>query len=122
MAARMHAEDLRELAHLIAVELIQAQAVPSAPDLVDAAEIARRFGVSRDWAYEHSAMLGAVRLGDGPRARLRFDLTKVAEILGAGDGLAPAAKPATAPGRRRRRAKSTTTTGAPLLPIRGEEP
>jgi len=45
----------------------------SATGLVDAAELARLMGVSRDHVYRRSAELGAVRLGTGPRARLRFD-------------------------------------------------
>ncbi len=43
------------------------------PLWVDAAEVARRFGVARSWVYAQAARLGAVRLGHGPRARLRFD-------------------------------------------------
>jgi hypothetical protein len=50
-------------------------------DLVDAAELARRFSVSRDYVYEHADELGAVRLGNGSRARLRFNLMTVRERL-----------------------------------------
>ena len=50
-------------------------------ELVDATEIARRFGVSRDFVYDHADDLGAVRLGDGPKARLRFDPAKVGRAL-----------------------------------------
>lgn len=56
---------------------------PVEPELIDAAEVARRFGFSRDYVYEHSRELGAVRLGDGPKARLRFSATKVAAKLDA---------------------------------------
>jgi hypothetical protein len=41
--------------------------------LVDAATLAVELGVSRDFVYEHAAELGALRLGSGPKARLRFD-------------------------------------------------
>ena len=41
--------------------------------LVDAAQLAAELGVSRDWVYEHAGELGALRLGNGPKARLRFD-------------------------------------------------
>lgn len=41
--------------------------------LVDAATLAVELGVSRDWVYEHAHELGALRLGSGPKARLRFD-------------------------------------------------
>jgi hypothetical protein len=122
-APRLHPEDLEILADLIAGRLAdRLDGIRPAPQLVDAAEVARRFGVSPDWIYEHSSELGVIRLGDGPRARLRFDPAKVAEALGAGERPGRSAKPSTTPGRRRRRAKSTDTTGASLLPIRGEEP
>ena len=41
--------------------------------LVDANELARLLSVSRDYVYEHADELGALRLSNGPRARLRFD-------------------------------------------------
>jgi len=77
-------------------------------ELVDATEIARRFGVSRDFVYGHADDLGAVRLGDGPRARLRFDPAKVGRAL-----RKPPEKPAPQPRRRR------TQRNSSLLPVRG---
>ena len=47
--------------------------------LVDAAELARMLGVDRDWVYEHGERLGAIRLGDGPRPRLRFEVSRALE-------------------------------------------
>lgn len=50
---------------------------PSAEDgrvpLVDAATLAGELGCSVKWVYEHSELLAPIRLGNGPRARLRFD-------------------------------------------------
>jgi hypothetical protein len=46
-------------------------------------QLAEQFGVSTEWVYEHKAELGAIRLGDGPKARLRFDREHVTEIIGA---------------------------------------
>ncbi len=51
--------------------------LPADPCLVSAAEVARELNVGRQWVYEHAEQLGARRLGDGPRARLRFDLETV---------------------------------------------
>ena len=51
--------------------------VSAGHQLVSAAEVARELGVGRQWVYEHAEQLGARRLGDGPRARLRFDLETV---------------------------------------------
>jgi hypothetical protein len=42
--------------------------------LVDASALAEALGVSRDYVYEHADQLGAVQLGDGPKARKRFDV------------------------------------------------
>lgn len=39
---------------------------------LDAQEVARRLGVSREWVYEHADELGALRIGSGLRPRLRF--------------------------------------------------
>jgi hypothetical protein len=47
---------------------------PSAHRLLEAKELASTLNVSVDFVYAHAAELGAMRLGDGPRARLRFDL------------------------------------------------
>jgi len=41
--------------------------------LVDPATLAAELGVSRDFVYAHAGELGALRLGNGPKARLRFD-------------------------------------------------
>lgn len=75
-----------------------------------ATEVAARFSVDRGWIYEHADELGAIRLGDGERPRLRFSVERVA------DALVPRPSPVTAP--RRREPKRSTT--ADLLPIRGE--
>jgi hypothetical protein len=55
--------------------LLPASAPPK--QWLDAAEMARRLGVTREWVYEHAGELGAVRIGDGPRPRLRFPLGEI---------------------------------------------
>lgn len=91
------------------------------PDgLVDAEELSRLLGVSRDFVYRHAIELGGRRIGSGPRGRLRFDLGEAERALtcspsresgSAGNG---AVKPK--PPRRR---SARLGTNAPLLPIRG---
>lgn len=49
--------------------------------LVDATALAERLGVTRAFVYEHADELGAIRLGDGPRARLRFDVEAAERAL-----------------------------------------
>jgi hypothetical protein len=41
------------------------------------AELAEWLNVKPSWVYEHADELGALRLGTGPRARLRFDPDEV---------------------------------------------
>ncbi len=56
---------------------------PLAPGrLLSASEVAERWGVDRSWVYQHAERLGAIRLGDGPRPRLRFDPQQLASRLG----------------------------------------
>jgi hypothetical protein len=50
--------------------------------LADAAEVARRLRVHENWVYTHADELGAIRLGEGEKARLRFDLERVARAIG----------------------------------------
>ncbi len=90
--------------------------------LVGAATVADTLGVSRDYVYRHARELGAVRLGTGEKARLRFDLEAVLAAVTA----EPAARADTTrthvrAGKRHPR-QSTTTSGAPLLPVRGTRP
>jgi hypothetical protein len=67
---RLPQDQLEQLAQLVAERLAPARA----PQLVDAAELARALGTSRAWVYRNAASLGARRLGDGSRGRLRFDV------------------------------------------------
>jgi hypothetical protein len=55
--------------------------VSGAP-LLTAAQVAERFGVTRQWVYQHAVELGAQRLGQGTRPRLRFNAETVAAALG----------------------------------------
>lgn len=58
---------------------------PARVRLVDAATLAARLGVRREWVYRHARQLDAVRLG-GPRGRLRFDLDLALRQHGAAPG------------------------------------
>ena len=56
-------------------------ATPGTFALVDARQLARDLGVSLDYIYAHANELGAMRLGSGPKARIRFDLDKARQAL-----------------------------------------
>jgi hypothetical protein len=88
------------LAELIDPPLSAAVEEESRQEMVSAAEVSRRWGVSRRWVYDHAEGLGAVALGGGPRPRLRFDPEIVAARLGA-----------PAPGSRLRRPDEKGSTG-----------
>jgi hypothetical protein len=82
---------------------------------VDAAALARTLGVDRDWIYARARALGAVRLGDGPRARLRFDLDAALAKLDPPPSEQRAATGGSArPGRRRPRPR-LHSPGIPLI-------
>jgi hypothetical protein len=64
------------------VELLRTDARKSADRcLVDAATLATELGVERSWVYEHANELHPIRLGTGPKARLRFDVRIVRGTL-----------------------------------------
>ena len=107
--------DLVEAIAQRVVELLRHDERPQ-PELVTAAELARRFGVDRSWVYANSARLGVVRLGTGPRARVRFDVRVVAALL------ASDTRPARPSSERKRRTSSTARTAQlpdGLQPLRG---
>jgi hypothetical protein len=104
---RLDADDIEAVALRVA-ELVREQ-TEAAARYVDATDLARILGVERDWVYARASRLGAVRLGDGPKARLRFDVRRVQELLAAGSRSEP--RPAEpSPGRRAR------ARARPLLP------
>jgi hypothetical protein len=69
--------------------------------LVGAGELAERLGVERSWVYANARRLGAVRLSDGPRAQLRFDVDRALLALRERPG-AESKRPRRASRRRRR--------------------
>jgi hypothetical protein len=121
---RLADDQLVELAELVA-DAIAARvrgAAASQPTLrlVDAQAVADRYGVERSWVYAHADELGAVRLGDGPRGRLRFDLEEAGRRLTACSAgrESDRSEPAKSQGSARRR-RPGSGTSVPLLPIRG---
>jgi hypothetical protein len=94
-------------------ELLREDAAPASGHLLDASELAERFGCSRDWIYDNQERLGVMRLGDGPRAPLRFDPEHVT------DALTP--RPFKPREPKRSKPRRRTPSGG-LLPIKGHEP
>ena len=109
----LDADDIEAVAARVVELLVEQTGVPGR--YVDAATVARTLGVDRDWVYSRARQLGAVRLGDGPKARLRFDIERVRAALAeaAPDELPPPDEP---PRRRRGRPRRPAgSVGVPLI-------
>jgi HTH domain len=103
----------RTAVEAIAVRVVELLETRSGGRFVTAAELSRRLGISRSTVYARAEELGAIRLGTGPRARLRFDLEQVVARLGG-------ARTQAAPARRSvRRRQGPRRPSSGLLPIRG---
>lgn len=89
---RLDAESIEALAHRLAELLVPPpEPARARAQLLTAEEVAKWWGISRRWVYDHADDLGARRLGAGERPRLRFDPDEVAQRLGdigAADGAA----------------------------------
>lgn len=117
-----------ELVEAIARRVAELLAAAPAPQLVDAATLARMFGISRATVYEHAGQFGAVRLPVGGRQMVRFDV-ETARAAWTSCGTSESSHTADMPAipsddrlsvrqpRRRRRAAARSSDG--LLPVRG---
>lgn len=64
----------------IARRILELGAIPSRP-LLTVRDVAGLLQVSEAWVYENARRLGAVRLGEGSRAPLRFSEQSVLAVL-----------------------------------------
>jgi hypothetical protein len=71
--------DIRAVAEALADVLFERGIVAagSPARVLDAAQVADLLGRDRQWVYAHAGELGAFRYGDGPKARIGFDLVTV---------------------------------------------
>ena len=110
--AGLHDALVEAIAERVAAKL----ASPPITGLVTARVLAERLSVSVDFVYAHADQLGVVRLGNGPKARLRFDLERAeaqsAEAARRVNGGATR--------RTRRRREPALPPGVPLIPGRSE--
>ncbi|MGH3053655.1 MAG: hypothetical protein ACRDL7_01595, partial [Gaiellaceae bacterium] len=72
---------------------------------------------------ENADRLGAVRIGDGPKPRLRFPpLERIDDLLAScPGGRESEATPAASLSRTRKRRRRASGTEVKLLPVRGDE-
>jgi hypothetical protein len=122
------AHDGLDVAHVEAlarrvVELLRTETRENADiRLVDASTLAADLGVERSWVYEHANELHPIRLGTGPKARLRFDARIVrATLIARSVAEQPesesvnAARRSQTPRRERKRANRSATVGRILV-------
>ena len=88
---------------------------PAAPAarVLCVSEVARLLGRRPAWVYQHAAELGAFRFGNGPKARLGFDLASIERWKRVRQTRAPNSE--SAPGRRRSR-QDALPRGMKLIP------
>jgi hypothetical protein len=91
--------------------LLGSRALTGTLGLVDALTVASALNVTRGFVYEHASELGGRRIGGGPKALWRFDLSAAMEAH-----TQTVSTPEVRPRRRTRQALPATV---PLLPIRG---
>lgn len=75
---------LTELAEVVAervVEMLEQRDRRRVAGLATAAEVAEQLHVRKSWVYANQHRLGVIRLGDGPKARLRFDLEQATRAI-----------------------------------------
>ena len=88
---------------------------------VAAAVVAKYLGVEVSYVYEHADELGARRLGNSPKARLRFRLDLVDRVLlSRSSGVRDHESPPQGV-QRRRRHHGSSIGSVPLLPIRSAD-
>jgi hypothetical protein len=92
-----------------------------ARQLDDVRSLAEFLRVEPSWVYANANRLGAIRLGAGPKPRLRFDRDRALELLNGcsasreSGGAETASQRASRPRRQR-----GSGTNVDLLPIRGQ--
>ena len=100
------------------VELLERRGLTGGRELVDAAELARRFGIERSWVYSHAIELGAVELGGGRRRGCALILESPRGCSGGwGRDQRPTRPPARVSGRVSRECADAEVS---LLPVRGQ--
>jgi hypothetical protein len=99
------------------VEVLREVEGPLNRGLLKTEEAARLLGVDAEWVRANRVALGAVKLGDGPKARLRFSREAIDAFLAArkvGAGPPPDALSVSTPKASRSRGS------APCLPATGQ--
>ena len=111
----------QRVAQLLRQDQLRMPAAPAAApaSLLTVKELARHLKLNPAWVYEHASELGAIRTGNGPKARMRFDLRTATDALKQHQQDTPT--PYASRPRRTPAAPEAYPTDAPLLEIRRRE-
>ena len=93
----------------------------SAGQLMTVAEVAAQLQTKPKWVYANQHRLGAIKLGDGPKARLRFDASAVhaeLERFGGGPDLRQNAAESDQPARTKRARRRLVSRPLPAIEAR----
>jgi hypothetical protein len=115
---RLEPDDIEAIADGVAERLAERDRLRANIGFATAAEVAELYGVTTSWVYANKKRLGAVKLGDGPKARLRFDLERVEQELRPRTASEPRRHQRM---RRSRPRKTVLPPGVELLTGRGSE-
>jgi hypothetical protein len=122
-AAELTPHAIEQIAQRVAQLLHEHQAhgsvatEPVPARLLDATQLARHLGVTRTWVYEHAHQLGAIRLGTGSKARLRFDLDTATAAITNRQKRTPEDNAPSVETPRRGRPRRRPQPTVPLLPV-----
>ena len=111
-------DDARAIAEALADVLTERGLVvegtaASAARVLGVSEVARLLGRRPAWVYQHAAELGAFRFGNGPKARLGFDLANIERWKRDRQTRTPSSESAP---RRRRSRQDGLPRGVKLIP------
>ena len=108
--------EIEAIAQRVAELLDGSPLSPRERRLATAKEVADALGVERKWVYANQERLHVIRLGQGPRARLRFDLERAAEGLAAVEDSGQRRR-----ARRRKKAARSLPAGVDLIRGRSDQ-
>jgi len=80
--------------------------------VLNASEVSKLLGRSAPWVYAHATELGAIRMGNGPKARIGFDLSNIEQWKRDNRIRPPEARKEPRRGRR----QNTASRAANLIP------
>jgi hypothetical protein len=82
--------------------------------MLTVSQLANHLHLNRAWVYEHADELGAIRIGSGPKARIRFDFHTATDAL---KQQRASRTPTLAPVKPLKSRRRRTPASVPLLPV-----